>query len=100
MLKNEEILSFFNENDFIKMLVKVGEDDFVGYKNNNEWLKNHPGSAIIFDSPEKVWPPIMKAYQGSFKQMVYGELPSESDLLDTLGKISKRIKPIDWQVGR
>jgi hypothetical protein len=42
----------------------------------------------------------MKAYQGSFKQMVYGELPSESDLLDTLGKISKRIKPIDWQVGR
>ena len=100
MLKNEKILSFFNEDDFIKMIVKVGEDDFIGYKNNNEWLKNHPGSAVIFDSPEKVWQHIMDAYQGSFKQMVYGELPSESDLLDTLGKIGTRIKPIDWQVGR
>jgi predicted nucleotidyltransferase component of viral defense system len=100
MLKNEEILSFFNEDDFIKMIVKVGEDDFIGYKNNNEWLRNHPGSAVIFDSPKKVWPHIKDAYQGSFKQMVYGELPSESDLLDTLDKISTRIKPIDWHVGR
>jgi predicted nucleotidyltransferase component of viral defense system len=100
MLKNEEILSFFNKDDFIRMIVKVGEDDFIGYKNNNEWLKNHPGSAIIFDSPEKVWPHIMNAYQGSFKQMVYGELPPESDLLDTLSKISARIKPIGWHIGQ
>ncbi len=100
MLKNEKISSFFNEDDFIRMIVKVGDDDFIGYKNNNEWLKDHPGSAAIFDSPEKVWQHIMDAYQGSFKQMVYGELPSESDLLDTLSKIGTRIKPIDWQVGR
>jgi predicted nucleotidyltransferase component of viral defense system len=99
MLKNENILSFFNKNDFTKMIIKVGEDDFIGYKNNNAWLKNHPGSAVIFDSPEKVWPHIMDAYQTSFKQMVYGELPPESDLLDTLGKISNRIKSIDWHIG-
>jgi predicted nucleotidyltransferase component of viral defense system len=100
MLNNEKILSFFNGDDFIKMIVKVGEDDFIGYKNNNEWLKDHPVSAVIFDSPEKVWQHIMDAYQGSFKKMVYGELPSEFDLLDTLSKIGTRIKPIDWQVGR
>lgn len=98
MLKNENILSFFNKNDFTKMIIKVGEDDFIGYKNNNAWLKHHPGSAVIFDSPEKVWPHIMDAYQTSFKQMVYGELPPESDLLDTLSKISNRIKPIDWHI--
>ena len=100
MLKNKKISSFFNEDDFIKMIVKVGEDDFIGYKNNNEWLKDHPASAVIFDSPEKVWPHIMDAYHGSFKQMVYGELPSEPGLIDTLSKICTRIKSIDWQVGR
>jgi len=68
-----------------------GEDDFIGYKNNNEWLKDHPGSAVIFDSPEKVWQHIVDAYRGTFKQMVYGELPSESDLLDTLSKIEPGI---------
>jgi len=87
----------------LDFMIHAGTEDLIKKHNMaafNEWLKNHPGSAIIFDSPEKVWSHIMKAYQGSFKQMVYGELPSESDLLDTLGKISKRIKPIDWQVGR
>jgi len=81
------------------MIVKVGEDDFIGYKNNNEWLKNHPGSAVIFDSFEKVWPHIADAYHRSFARMVYGDLPSESDLLETLSKISVRIKSIDWHVG-
>ncbi len=99
MLKNDDILSFFKKEEFLRMIVKVGEDDFVGYRNNNDWLKIHPGSAVIFDSPEKVWPYIMKAYQGSFRQMVYGELPPDSDLLDTLKKIGNRIKPMDWHVG-
>lgn len=92
-------MSLFDADNFTKMMIKVGEDDFIGYKNNNEWLKNHPGSAPIFDRPEKVWQEIAAAYQGAFKQMVYGELPSESDLLETLEKIGKRIGPIDWQVG-
>lgn len=41
----------------------------------------------------------MDAYHNSFKQMVYGELPLESELLDTLGKIRTRIEPINWHVG-
>ena len=100
MLKNEAVLSFFNKSDFLKMIIKVGEDDFIGYKNDNEWLKNHPASAVIYHSPEKVWPHIMDTYNKSFSQMVYGEMPSGSDLLDTLGKIYTRIKVIDWHVGR
>ena len=99
MLKNEGILSFFNNDDFLKMIIKVGKDDFIGYKNNNEWLKNHPASAVIYHSPEKVWPHIMAAYQGSFSQMVYGEMPSGSELIDTIEKISTRIKLLDWHVG-
>jgi len=98
MMKSEGILSFFNEDDFIEMLLKVGQDDFIGYRNNNEWLKNHPCSAIIFDAPEEIWPSIKSAYQTSFKHMVFGQLPDEADLLATLDKIKSRIQPIAWEI--
>ncbi len=100
MMRSEGILSFFNEDDFIEMLLKVGQDDFVGYKNNNEWLKNHPCSAIIFDAPEKIWPSIKSVYQTSFKHMVFGQLPDEADLLATLDKIKSRIQPIVWEINQ
>ncbi len=99
MLQNEGILSFFQTDNFFKMMLKVGEDDYIGYKNNNEWLKMHPANAVIFHSPETVWPLMMNAYQGPFRQMVYGEMPTGADMLDTLYKINKRIKLIDWHVG-
>jgi len=58
MLKNSDLFSFFNSDSFYTMLLKVGQDDFISYKNNNEWLKQHPSSAIIFKSPKEVWSPI------------------------------------------
>ena len=99
MMKDEHILSFFRSDEFIEMLLKVGHDDFIGYRNNNEWLKQHPCSAVIFDAPEKVWKPIQSAYVSSFKRMVYGELPAEIDLLRSLGRIKERIQSMDWDVG-
>ncbi len=98
MMKNKDILLFFNEEDFIEMLLKVGQDDFIGYRNNNEWLKKHPCSAIIFNAPEEIWPSIKRAYQTDFAHMVLGKLPDELDLLTTLNKIKSRIKPIVWEI--
>ena len=99
MMQREEILFFFNEDEFIQMLLKVGQDDFIGYRNNNEWLKKHPCSAIIFNAPEKIWTSIKRAYQKDFSHMVLGKLPDESDLLATLDKIKSRIRPIVWEIG-
>jgi len=98
MLKNKDLLSFFNSDSFSKMLLKVGQDDFISFKSNNEWLKKHPSSAIIFESPKKVWTPIKRTYQTSFKRMVFGQFPNEADLFASLKKIKKRIQPIDWQI--
>ncbi|WP_084071224.1 hypothetical protein [Desulfocicer vacuolatum] len=80
------------------MLLKVGQDDFIGYRNNNEWLKKHPCSAIIFHAPEKIWPSVRSSYRTSFKHMVFGQLPDETDLLATLDKIKSRIQPIAWEI--
>ncbi len=98
MLKNNSIDSFFNSNDFFNMLIKVGNDDFISYKNNNEWLKVHPGSAVIFKAPEIVWGRIRTTYRTIFKDLVIGDLPEEEDLIATLRRIEKRIKSVEWVI--
>ncbi len=55
LLKDKSINNFFYSPDFEEMLQKVGDDDVFSFKNNNEWLKKHPASALIFHNPESTW---------------------------------------------
>ena len=98
MLKNEEIKLFFGSDVFNEMLNKVGQDDMVSYKNNNEWLLKHPAKAIIFDRPEETWDKIKTNYQTIFKELVIGDLPSETNLIGTLKIVAERLKTVKWNI--
>ena len=98
MLNDGSVDSFFKSDDFPEMLQKVGNDDFISYKNNNVWLKDHPCSAIIFKNPEMAWKSIQNTYRTIFKDLVIGSLPDENDLVATLQKIENRMKAIDWKI--
>jgi len=98
MLKNQEIKVFFESSDFDNMLVKVGKDDIISYKNNNKWLAKHPSKALIFYNPKETWDKIKTTYSTTFKDLLTGELPAEHNLIDTLKQVVERIKPIDWNI--
>ena len=53
---------FLTSSEFETMLLKVGKDDFRGYKNNNKWLLNHPSQALIFDKLEEIWADLQLRY--------------------------------------
>ena len=80
------------------MLLNVAQDDVTSFKNDNEWLRNHPVNSMIFGNPEKVWNVLKVAYESDFKNLVYGSFPNEKELLDTLILIQKRISSIDWNI--
>lgn len=98
MMNDESIKSFFESSEFDKMLVKVGKDDLISYKNDNVWLKDHPCTALIFKESEKTWNRIKSTYRTIFKELVIGKLPNEDDLIDTLQKIAKRMKLVHWKI--
>lgn len=98
MLKNEEIKHFFESSDFDEMLIKVGCDDIISYKNNNDWVFDHPSTAIIFDKPQEVWKQLSTEYNGNFKDLVTGNLPLENDIVKTLNIVSKRLRKINWEI--
>jgi len=98
LLKDKEINDFFNSKEFDEMFLKVGKDDILSFKNNNEWLQKHPASAIIFNNSEEIWKKLRNTYNGNFKELVYGEFSTEKDILYTLKTISKRLRKIEWNI--
>lgn len=98
MLKNEEVAAFFSSTDFDELLIRVGKDDLVSFKNNNEWLQNHPATAIVFSKPDDTWDRIKTTYRTTFKELVMGELPKEEDLTITLKKIYNRLQLVKWNL--
>lgn len=98
LLENKEIKAFFNSSDFDKMMLKVGQDDVNSFKNNNKWLKNHPKDALLFADTARIWKQMTKTYQTSFKHLVFGTVPKESDILNSILEVAKRLKEIAWTI--
>ncbi len=98
MLSVNEINGFFNSDNFEKLLLKVANDDEISFKNNNDWLSKHPSTAIIFSEINNTWNRLKNTYLTTFKELVYGSLPREEEILKTLGDISKRLKSIHWKI--
>ncbi len=98
LLKNKSITTFFNSIDFDRMLQKVGNDDVFSFKSNNEWLKEHPASALIFHKPESTWEQLKNTYNGNFKELVYGKFPVELEILETIKIVAERLTMIDWKI--
>ncbi len=48
MLKDDNLNSFFQSDEFETVLLRVANDDIASSKNNNEWLANHPAITLIF----------------------------------------------------
>lgn len=98
LLKLEEIIIFFESEDFDQMLRKVGNDDVDSFRNNNGWLVNHPAQSLIFNKPEETWSALATTYHGSFAGLVYGKLPDASHIATDLRRVSERLKKVEWNI--
>lgn len=96
MFEKEEIRTFFDSNEFENMLIRVGNDDVIGFKNNNEWLKIHPKNALLFAKSTETWTALQNTYHTTFSELVYGILPNEADILKTIKNVAKRLEHINW----
>lgn len=98
MLKDDNLNTFFQSNEFETMLLQVANDDITSFKNNNEWLANHPITTIVFSETTQTWNKIKDVYIESFSELVFGEVPPEAEILKTLTIVAERLKPIKWNM--
>lgn len=98
LLAEEEVRVFFNSPDFDHLINKVGAEDVASFKSGSEWLKNHPSEALIYKECGPTWKELRSTYESDFRNLVYGELPDESEILSTLKEIHNRLEQIHWQI--
>ena len=98
LLRLEELSGFLEGEEFEVMLKKVAQDDVEGYKSNNQWLAIHPKEAIIFKETNDTWNSLKSAYLGGFSDLVYGKLPDEKDIFETISRIASRLQPMSWTI--
>lgn len=98
LLQKKEYSDFFHSPLFDKMLLKVANDDVPSFKNNNQWLIHHPKHSLFFKNLDNVWNDLKSIYTGDFSRLVYGVLPEEIVVLETLKMIRERLKIISWSI--
>lgn len=98
LLQIDEIKVFMTSETFEDMLLNVANDDKLSFKKENEWLEIHPKEAIIFKNPEAIWKQLADVYQNDFRKLVYGNLPENDSILETLILVSNRLKKIKWNI--
>ncbi|WP_138485480.1 nucleotidyl transferase AbiEii/AbiGii toxin family protein [Dyadobacter bucti] len=98
LLKQDDISAFFGSGEFDEMLHKVAQDDETSFRNNNDWLYNPPAKALFFIDLDNIWPQMRGTYNGTFKNLVFGELPDEKLVLKTLERIKERLALIQWKL--
>jgi hypothetical protein len=99
LLQQEEFKTFIESEEFEEMLLKVANDDVSSFKNNNHWLAHHPNDSLFFKSLDEIWESELKdIYLNEFKNLVYGELPEENKVLESLKKLKEIMSKIDWKI--
>ena len=98
LLEIDEIKLFFDLSDFDTMLLKVANDDVKSYKNNNSWLQFHPSKALIFANTETVWKTLKESYNGTFRNLVFGDFPKDKEVLTILLRIRDRLLMVEWEI--
>ncbi len=98
LLQQKEFFNFLNSSDFGAMLLKVANDDVKSFRNNNEWLVHHPNKSLMFKDLSNVWSQLEATYNGSFRDLVYGDFPSSDVVLYTLESIRERMSAVSWNV--
>ena len=98
LLQHANIFEFFDSPAFEVMMLKVANDDVISFRNNNQWLIHYPNEAIIFSDLEGVWGELSPVYNADFANLVYGELPKDEEILQSLDLIRSRLKSISWKI--
>lgn len=73
------------------MLEKVREDDMGSQAKNRSWLERPIHQSLMFADLEATWQQLVSTYEHEFKALVYGNLPTSADVLESLQKIKARL---------
>ncbi len=98
MLLKDEVNTFFESSKFDALLSTVAQDDIASFRVNEEWLRIHPAEASIFKDADNIWKQLRTTYEQEFSALVYGDLPNQEKVYETLLRIHDRLAKLEWNL--
>lgn len=97
--KRPEISRYLQSEQFFEFLDRVSDDDRIG-TSAPHWVGCEYGTCCLFQDTAATWSEIRDEYHGTFSNMVFGDLPHESEILEALSMIGDRLDVYDrdWRV--
>ncbi len=87
-MQREEIQTFVGSPDFHELLEVVRKYDQGAPVGDGKWRDMDIAECPIFADTENIWKSLSSAYRDGFGAIVYGELPAEGDVLESLNKVA------------
>jgi len=91
LLGKPELQRFLESSDFDDMMKIVKADDTDNKQFNDDWSSKPLAEAPIFNETSELISRLNAYYQGDFKKMVYGKLPSIKDVEKSILLVKGRL---------
>lgn len=94
MMKSPQLQGFIESDELFQILRAVQADDARNHEFQGEWADKPLTQSLIFQD-EELWTKIESTYNHSFAQLVYGNLPSLSEVKTSINTLGHRLADFD-----
>ena len=95
LLQMDEIRENMNSESFLQQLQCTLEDDLASPIGNKDWINKPFIQAKIFGAPQRVWPQLSSTYHAEFNDLMFGPLPSDKHIVESLELLSAIVSEFD-----
>lgn len=96
LLKETEIKTFLDSEEFLDTIRIVRENDNATPVFGQPWLKNKIKNSKLMKNPTEIWQDLKGTYiSNQLTSLVFDDAPNENEVLETLIKISERIRHLE-----
>lgn len=86
---------FLNSNDFIDLIRMVQADDRENAEFRGAWSEKPLSESLLFKQIDSTWDKLTRVYLHDFSPLVFGTLPSPSEIKQTIVILSERLRDFD-----
>jgi predicted nucleotidyltransferase component of viral defense system len=98
LLKRADMVSFMQGPAFFQSIQAVQLDDARSTEFQGVWASKPLGSCLLFQNPAESWSVLQPTFQAEFRSLVYGALPDQEEVLNTINQIAARLKAYDERI--
>ena len=93
IMRNRAYCDFVASQGFLDLIEEVRQSDQIAIPEAAIWTDPPLSEAMVFSDTGKVWEKVSSEFQGSFKEMVFGDsIPTNDEVLACLGRIGDSLQ--------